>query len=199
MYKRDMFIFAFHRAGLRAMFLVLALTAFMVAGCSTPRIKTYQIDVRVPEAAQGTQPLRARLVLGAADSLKSPNLSQSEGYILREKKPLTEVLLDAVAGRMQAAGIEPLEEWEASVSSGRLLIVLVRLEAKIDKSLWFAAAALRAERYTKDKRLVGRWEVVGRGSHQDSRLFAGGAGVAMGKAISQALNKLPWRSIAATR
>jgi hypothetical protein len=100
---------------------------------------------------------------------------------------------------MRAAGIEPLQEDEKAISSGRLHIVLIRLEAKLNKQSWFGSAALRAERYDRNSQLTGKWEAIGRGIHQDSRLFAGGAGLAMGKAISQALNKLPWQQIGSSR
>jgi hypothetical protein len=108
-------------------------------------------------------------------------------------------MINAAANRMMAIGIEPLEESEAHLSSGRVLFVITRLEAKLVKHNWLASAELRAERYSKAGNLLGKWIAVGRGSYQDSRLFAGGAGIAMGNALSKALGKLPWRSIALGR
>ncbi len=188
------------KSGFRKTLAVFILLLFFAAGCGGgKKIKSYAVDVRVLPAAPGKRPLRARLVLSAADALKNPNLSRTDGYILREKTPLTTVLLKAVAGRMRAAGIMPLEEKEAALSSGRLVVVLTRLESKLEKQNWLASAAIRAERYGRSGRPIGKWEAIGRGAHPDSRLSAGGAGLAMGKAISQALNKLPWNQIASNR
>ncbi len=142
---------------------------------------------------------RVRLVLRAADSLKEPNLSRTEEYYLSEKKPLSETLIKAAANRMAAIGIEPLEDSEAHLSSGRVVFVITRLEATLVKQNWLASVELRAERYSKEGKFFGKWNAIGRGSYQDSRLFAGGAGIAMGNAISTALGKLPWRSIALGR
>ena len=99
------------KSGFRKTLAVFILLLFFAAGCGGgKKIKSYAVDVRVLPAAPGKRPLRARLVLSAADALKNPNLSRIDGYILREKTPLTTVLLKAVAGRMRAAGIMPLEE-----------------------------------------------------------------------------------------
>lgn len=186
--------------GFRKILVVFIPLVFLAAGCvGTRNVKSYAVEVRILPAAPGNRPLRARLVLSAADALEDPNLSRTDGYILREKTPLTTVLLKAAAGRMRAAGIEPLEEKEAALSSGRLIIVLTRLESKLVKQNWLSSAAIRAERYGKRGRLLGKWETVGRGIHPDSRLSAGGAGLAMGKALARALNKLPWSQIASNR
>jgi hypothetical protein len=187
------------RTKLRAGLFVLVAIAVLTAGCSSTPLKKYEVAIRVPGPAKSAGRVRVRLVLRAVDALTEPNLSRTEEYNLREKKPLPAVLLDASASRMRTAGIEPLEEKEASHSSGRLLIILTRLESVLQKSTWLASAAIRGERYSKRGRLAGKWEVIGRGSHSDSRLSAGGAGLAMGKAIAQALDKLPWRSIAPGR
>ena len=53
--------------------------------------------------------------------------------------------------------------------------------------------------YSKEGKLLGKWSAIGRSSYQNSRLFAGGAGIAMGNAMSKALGKLPWRAIALGR
>ncbi len=188
------------KSGYRNALLFLIPFLLLAAGCGgTKKVKTYSVKIRVIPAAPGNQPLRARLVLSAADALKNPNLSRTDGYILRENAPLTAVLLKAAAGRMRAAGIQPLEENEAALSSGRLVVVLTRLESKLLKQNWLSSAALRTERYGKTGRLLGKWETIGRGAHPNSRLFAAGAGLAMGKALSQALNKLPWDQIASDR
>ncbi len=171
----------------------------IAAGCATSEVKRYEIEVRVPSPGAKPSPPRARLVLVAADALQEPNLSRSEEYVLRERAPLAGVLLRAAAEWMRAAGIEPLEAGEAERSSGRLVVVLTRLETKIEGSNWFASAALRAERTDGSGRVLGRWETIGRGAHQDSRIFAGASGLAMGKAIGEALNRLPWADIAEAR
>ncbi len=184
----------------KALIFFIPVLLLLAAGCGgTRKTKTYSVEIRVLPMAAGKRPLRARLVLSAADALENPNLSRTDEYILREKIPLTAILLKAAAVRMRAAGIEPLEEKEAALSSGRLVVVLTRLESKIVKQTWLSSAAIRAERYGKRGRLLGKWEAIGRGAHPDSRLFAAGAGLAMGKALSQALNKLPWDQIASGR
>ncbi len=189
------------RTGFRkALIFFIPVLLLLAAGCGgAKKIKSYEVEIRVLPMAAGRRPLRVRLVLSAADALKNPNLSQTDEYILHEKTPLTATLLKAAAVRMRAAGIEPLEEKEAAVSSGRLVVVLTRLESKLLKRSWLSSAAIRAERYGKGGRLIGKWEAIGRGAHPDSRLFAAGAGLAMGKALSQALNKLPWGQIASDR
>lgn len=188
------------KSGYRKALLFFIPFLLLTAGCGGgKKVQTYSVEIRVLPAAPGNRPLRARLVLSAADALKNPNLSRTDGYILREHTPLTTVLLKAAAGRMRAAGILPLEEKEAALSSGRLVVVLIRLESKLLKQSWLSSAALRTERYGKDGRLLGKWEVIGRGAHPNSRLLAAGAGLAMGKALSQALNKLPWDQIASNR
>jgi len=177
----------------------MLLPLFLVEGCSSTKVKNYQVEVRVPASDKVVRAIRTKLVLQAADALKDPNLSQSEDYILREKTPLTKVLLTAAAARMRAKGIEPLEKSEAHLSSGLLLVILNRLEVSIKNRMWFASTVLRAEGYTKSGRLVRKWKAIGRGAHTDSRLGAGGAGLAMGKAISQALDNLPWKDIISGR
>lgn len=200
MYKEeDMNAYPNAPAGSHSAVLALTLALFLAAGCSFTTPKKYRVDVRVPKIGKVAAARRARLVLRAADALTETNLSGTEEYVLQEKKPLTTVLLAAAADRMQAAGIEPLEESEAAISSGWLLVVLTRLQAKLEKRVWYASVSLRGEHYSKQGRAIGKWEVIGRGSHPDSRLAAGGAGLAMGKAISRALNKLPWQAIGAKR
>lgn len=175
---------------------LLILLPLFAAGCvGTRKVKSYSVEIPLPPAAPANRPVRTRLILSAADALKNPNLSRTDEYILRENKPLPTVLLEAAAGRMRAAGILPLEETEAALSSGRLLIVLTRLESKLVKQNWLSSAAIRAERYGKDGRLLGKWETIGRGAYPNSRLLAAGAGISMGKALTQALNKLPWDQI----
>jgi hypothetical protein len=177
----------------------LALAIFLAGGCASTKVKNYQVEIRVSASAKVTRAMRAKLVLRVADDLQDPNLSLSEEYILRGKKPHTAVLLDATEARMLAAGIEPLEEGEARLSSGRLLVILSRLEVTIQNRMWLASAELRGESYSKSGRLVREWKAIGRGTHPDSRVSAGGAGLAMGKAISQALDKFPWNEIAGER
>lgn len=177
------------------MFLLL----FFVEGCTSTKMKNYQVEIRVPASDKIVRATRTKLVLHAADALKDPNLSQSEDYILKEKTPLTKTLLMAAAAQMRAKGIEPLEISEAHLSSGRLLVILNRLEVSIKNRMWFASTVLQAEGYTKSGRLVRKWKAIGRGAHTDSRLGAGGAGLAMGKAISQALGNLPWKDIISGR
>ena len=199
MYKRLMkFLYTskFRKLGL---WVLLLLPVFIAAGCGSSNVKKYQVEIRVPMTSKAAPASRVRLVLRAADSLKEPNLSRSENYYLSEKKPLSETLIKAAANRMTAIGIEPLEDREAHLSSGRVLFVITRLETTLVKQNWLASAELRAERYSKEGKLLGKWNAIGRSSYQDSRLFAGGAGIAMGSALSDALGKLPWRSIALGR
>ena len=181
-------------------FLVLLLSSFFIAtGCSSVNVKKYQVEIRVPMTSKIAPPSRIRLVLRAADSLKDPNLSRTEEYVLTEKNTLSTTLIKAAANRMTAIGIEPLEDKEAHLSSGRVLFVITRLEAVLVKQNWLASTELRAERYSKEGKLLGKWSAIGRSSYQNSRLFAGGAGIAMGNAMSKALGKLPWRAIALGR
>ena len=176
-----------------------ALAIFLAGGCSSTKVKNYQVEIRVSASAKVIRATRAKLVLQAADDLQDPNLSLSEEYILRGKKSHTAVLLKATAARMLAAGIEPFEEGEARLSSGRLLVILTRLEVTIQNRMWRASGELRGEVYSKSGRLVRKWKAIGRGTHPDSRVSAGGAGLAMGKAISQALDDFPWEEIAGGR
>jgi hypothetical protein len=183
----------FRKWGLLA---TLLLPTFVAAGCGSSNVKKYQVEIRVPMTTKVSPASRVRLVLRAADSLEEPNLSRTENYYLSEKEPLSETLIKAAANRMTAIGIEPLEDREAHLSSGHVLFVITRLEATLVKQNWLASVELRTERYSKEGKLLGKWNAIGRASYLDSRLFAGGAGIAMGNALSKALGKLPWRSIA---
>lgn len=173
--------------------------ALLLAGCAAPRIKQYQVEVRVPAFRQQAARARVGLVLAAADALREPNLSRTEEYVLREKTALTTVLIRAAAERMRAAGIEPLEASEEARASGGLILTLQRLETQLQDQRWFASALVRAERTGRDGKPLGRWESVGRGAYNDSRVRAGGAGLALGAAIGDALDRLPWSAIASGR
>ena len=145
---------------------------------------------------QGNFPLiRTRLVLVGIDALSERNLSRSEEYHLKSKTPLISLILHAVAERMRAAGIEPLETTEAEHASGRLVISLTLLESRSVALNWRAGASIQAVLHSKGGAILGRWQGNGRGSHPDSRIRAGAADLAMGKAISQALSRLPWETI----
>jgi hypothetical protein len=170
------------------------------AGCaSVQEVKRHQVEIRVPGPAARAAPVRARFVLLAADALPEPNLSRTAEYVLREKAPLSSSLLAAAAPRMRAAGIEPLEAREGGMASGRVVVVLTRLEAGLEKTLWLASAALTVEAADPSGRPTGRWEAVGRGSHEDTRILAGAAGLAMGKAIAEALDRIPWDQMGRAR
>lgn len=179
-----------------ALLILSFLIPFIAPGCGGARtVKRYKVDIHVPNPPPGNRPRRVRLVLKAIDALQEPNLSRTKEYILSEKTPLVTVLLKSTAERMRAFGIEPMEEREAVQSSGHLTVILTRLETQLQKQTWLASTSIRAELYDRSGRLSRTWETTGRGAYQDSRLFAGGAGIAMGNAISRALNKLPWNEI----
>ncbi|MBI1724979.1 MAG: hypothetical protein HYR52_05010, partial [Candidatus Tectomicrobia bacterium] len=167
---------------------------------SVQEAKRHQVEIRVPApAARAAPKVRARFVLLAADALPEPNLSRTAEYVLREKAPLSSALLAAAVPRMRAAGIEPLEAREGGMASGRIVVVLTRLEARLEKTLWLASAALTVEAADPSGRLTGRWEAVGRGVHDDTRVLAGAAGLAMGKAIAEALDRIPWDQLSRAR
>ena len=171
----------------------LLTAAALAAGCGALReTKTYQVEIRVPAPAARPGPLRARLVLAAVDALPEPNLSRTEEFVLREKSPLASILLAAAAPRMRSAGLEPLEPREAATASGRIVIALTRLEAQLEGNRWLAGAALTAELTDRLGKVAGRWESAGRGAYDDNRIMAGAAGLAMGQAIAEAMDRLPW-------
>lgn len=174
----------------------LPLAAALLAGCGgLQEVKSHQVEIRVPAPAARPARVRARFVLLAADARPEPNLSRTDEYVLREKVPLPSTLLAAAAPRMRAAGLDPLEAPEAGMASGRIVVVLTRLEAKLEKNAWLASAALTVEAADSSGKLAGRWEAVGRGSYDDTRIMAGAAGLAMGRAIAEALDRVPWGRI----
>ncbi len=151
--------------------------------------------MRVPNLQRKFPLVRTRRVLVGIDVLSERNLSRNEEYHLKSKTPLVSVLLRAAAERMRAAGIEPLETTEAEHASGRLVISLTLLESRSVALNWLAGASIQAVLHSKGGAILGRWQGNGRGSHPDSRIRAGAAGLAMGQAISQALSRLPWGTI----
>lgn len=177
--------------------LLLPAALALASGCaSLAEVKNYRVEIRVPAPASRPAPAWARLVLIAVDALPEPNLSRTGEYSLREKSPLPSALLAAAAPRMRAAGIEPLEPREAEASSGRIVIRLTRLEVKLEGNHWLASAALTVESSDRTGRAAGRWESIGRGAQADTRIMAGAAGLAMGQAIAEALDRLPWAEVA---
>ncbi|MEE9275642.1 MAG: hypothetical protein V3V62_10080 [bacterium] len=190
-----------HRAALGKRVRGAALALLLLSGgCSFSETKQIEVEIRVPKAPARATPSRAALVLVVTDAVTERNLSRSDDYILGEKTPLVSVLLDAAVARMRNAGIEPLQENEKAQATGRLVLSLTKLETSLDGRIWAAQAGLRAERYDKSgRRPMGRWESSGRGSHQDSRILSGAAGLAMGKAMGKALDNLPWAAIALGR
>ena len=172
----------------------------LLAGCGgLQEVKRHQVEIRVPAPAARPVPARVRLVLLAADARQEPGLSRTEGYALREKTPLSSTLLAAAAPRMRAAGLDPLETREGRMASGQVVVVLTRLEAKLDKTRWLASAALTVEAADNLGRPMGLWEAIGRGAHDDTRIMAGAAGLAMGQAIGEALDRIPWVQIGHAR
>lgn len=175
----------------------LAAILFLASGCAFTETKTLAVEIRIPAPRPAAAPraIRSRLVLIAKDTVAERNLSRTGKYALSEKTPLTSTLLPAAAGRMQAAGIEPLETGEAARSDGKIIITIRELEADLKGGFWKGTAILLAERYSRAGRLTGKWQTTGRGAHQDSRILAGAAGLAMGKALDSALKALPWEAI----
>ncbi|OGL61640.1 MAG: hypothetical protein A3I72_04480 [Candidatus Tectomicrobia bacterium RIFCSPLOWO2_02_FULL_70_19] len=179
---------------------ILVPSLALLAGCGAMQeVKHHQVEIRVPAPAARPVPARARLVLLAADARQEPGLSRTEEYALREKAPLPTTLLAAAAPRMRAAGIEPLEDRESRMASGQIAVVLTRLEAKLEKTRWLASAALTVEAADNLGRPMGRWEAIGRGAHDDTRIMAGAAGLALGKAIGEALDRIPWAQVGRAR
>jgi hypothetical protein len=68
------------------LFTSLLFPIFIAAGCGSSNVKKYQVEIRVPMTSKVAPASRVRLVLRAADSLKEPNLSRTENYVLTEKK-----------------------------------------------------------------------------------------------------------------
>ncbi|MBI3126566.1 MAG: hypothetical protein HYZ11_03065 [Candidatus Tectomicrobia bacterium] len=172
----------------------------LLAGCAaTQEARSQPVEIRVPAPRGRTAPVRARYVLLAADALPEPDLARTKDYVLRAKASLASTLLEAAAPRMRAFGLDPLEAREAGMASGRLIVVLTRLEAALEKNRWEAAAVLTVEAAGSDGKLRGRWTSSGRGAHDDSRILGGGAGLAMGQAIGEALDRVPWEQIGGAR
>ncbi|MDA0999230.1 MAG: hypothetical protein O2807_01765 [bacterium] len=178
--------------------IALAAALFMASGCAFSETKSLVVEIRVPPVrpAAAPRPIRARFVLVAKDAVSERNLSRTGEYALSGKGALTSAILPAAAGRMQAAGIEPLESGETARADGMVVITIRELEVELKGGFWNGTAILVAERYNRAGRLNGKWEAAGKGSHQDSRVLAGAAGLAMGKALDSALKVIPWETIA---
>ena len=118
-----------------AMVRILSLFLLILAGgCAQTSVKSYGVEVRIPNLHANFPLVRTRLVLVGIDALSERNLSRSEEYQFKSKTPLVSVLLRTAAERMRAAGIEPLETTEAEHASGRIVISLTLLENRSSTS-----------------------------------------------------------------